>query len=217
MPSLQVLNVLAFVSAILAIYFDYNGIQNLFDLFKPLTTILLILIPVIHGNKYFKRYLMLSITGFLFCLLGDILLLREPQFIWGLASFLIAHLLFTLSFISIDKFKFFLKPIGILITFGIVYYLFIFENLKDFAIPVLCYFAFIIVMCWQGISLFLWKKKDAFRLIAIGVTLFLVSDSIIAFSKFKSNFAFSGFLVLATYWLSIGLLANATVIIKKHV
>jgi hypothetical protein len=39
--------------------------------------------------------------------------------------------------------------------------------------------------------------------------LFMFSDSMIAVSKFKMPFAYASALILSTYWLSIGLLANA--------
>ena len=215
MPSLKVLNIVAFLSAIIAIYLDFIDHIS-YDLFKPLTTILVILIPIIHGNRKLKNYLYLTIVALLFCLIGDILLLRESQFVWGLAAFLIAHLLFMFSFIAIDKFKLYFSPLIILSLIGLGYYLFIYDELKGLAIPVLFYFIFIIVMCWQGLSLYLWKKKWVFKLIGIAVLLFLFSDSMIAFSKFKVSFSWSGLLVLATYWLSISLLANASVLIDEE-
>ena len=117
MPSLKVLNIVAFLSAIIAIYLDFIDHIS-YDLFKPLTTILVILIPIIHGNRKLKNYLYLTIVALLFCLIGDILLLRESQVVWGLAACLIAHLLFMFRYIAIDKFKLYFSPLIIMYLIG---------------------------------------------------------------------------------------------------
>jgi uncharacterized membrane protein YhhN len=152
----------------------------------------------------------------MFCLIGDVFLLDTGNFAFGLASFLFAHILFTLAFISLDKLKRYLKPLGILFAIGLGYFLVLYPNLGDLALPVFLYFLFIVVMCWQGISLYIWKKDLAYKLIAIGVVLFLISDSILALNKFVMSFELSGFMVLTTYWLAVALLANAAVMVVKE-
>lgn len=215
MPSIRVLNSLTLISAIAAIYFDFIGNVDVFRFFKPLTTILVILIPLLRPIKNHKKYSQFIIVALLFCLIGDVFFFSKSHFVFGLASFLIAHALFTLGFISIDGWKSYPLPLVALLTVGAGYYLFMYNSLNELAIPVLFYFAFIILMCWQGINLFIWRKEFVFKLIAIAVILFLISDSIIALDKFKMSFEASGLLVLATYWISISLLANSTNAIEK--
>lgn len=161
-------------------------------------------------------YWSLTVAGLLLCLIGDVFLLDGENFVFGLASFLIAHILFTVSFVSLDKFKRYLKPLGVLLAIGLGYFWVLYPKLGDLALPVFLYFLFIVVMCWQGISLYIWKKELPYKLIAIGVVLFLLSDSILALNKFVVPFQLSGFMILTTYWLAVSLLANATVYVVEQ-
>lgn len=215
MSTTKVLNLLAILSAIIAIYCDFNQDFNLFRFFKPLTTIFITLIPLLYRNTFYKKYSQFILIALFFCLIGDIFLLNENDFVYGLASFLLAHILFTIAFVSIDKWKAYPIPLVTVSIIGISYYLFIYENLNGLAVPVLLYFVFIILMCWQGICLYIWRKEFAFKLVAFAVILFPISDSVIALSKFKMQFELSGPVILTTYWLSIALLANSTVAIEK--
>ncbi len=146
--------------------------------------------------------------------MGDLFLLNEAYFIFGLSSFLIAHLLFTRAFIAMGGIKYFLVPLLILLTYGIFFYAYLSSVLGDLRWAVLAYIAIIMMMCWQGIALYIWKRKGAFLSIAIAVILFLISDSMLALDKFKQPFKLSGFLVLSTYWLSVGILGNTTAYVK---
>lgn len=212
---LKILNSLVFLSAITAMSLDYLGHHELYRIFKPLTTVLVILIPMLFGRQAPKTYWTLTVTGLFLCLVGDIFLLDGDNFVFGLSSFLLAHILFTLSFVSLDKFKRYLRPVGTLLIIGLGYFSILYPNLGGLALPVFLYFLFIVVMCWQGISLYIWKKEPAYKLIAVGVVLFLLSDSILAFNKFIVPFDLSGFMVLTTYWLAVSLLANAAVKVEK--
>lgn len=73
----------------------------------------------------------------------------------------------------------------------------------------------ILFMAWQGIGMYLKERTTAFAFIAIGVLLFMFSDSMIAVNKFKTPFELSGLVILSTYWLAITLIANAGVLILK--
>lgn len=205
------LNFLIFVSAVIAITLDATGNTSLYRAVKPLTSVLVVLLPMLCGRKAPRTYWLLTVTGLLFCLVGDIFLLDEANFVFGLGAFLLAHLLFTISFVALDKFKLYLTPLLVLFALGLGYYLFLYPSLGSLAVPVFLYFLFIVVMCWQGISLYLWKKTKAHGMIAIGVVLFLLSDSILALNKFIVPLAWSGVLVLSTYWAAVALLANAAV------
>jgi len=81
--------------------------------------------------------------------------------------------------------------------------------LGQFMVPVTVYVVVICFMAWQGIGLFLREKRKEFLWIGIAVLLFMFSDTMIAIAKFKTDFDYSSILILSTYWLSIGLIANA--------
>ena len=214
MLSKKALNTTIAIAAVLAIVFRMQENEFWFTIFKPLTTILIISVPLLFGRKRItngmKPYFFLIVYGLVFCLFGDVFLIGDGFFIYGLLSFLIAHILFAFAFMSIGGFKANFRPLIILSIIGLTYYLFLYGDLGDMAIPVLVYFLFILFMCWQGISLYLSDKKRMFLYVAVAVVLFMLSDSLLAFNKFKMPFQLAGILVLTTYWLAIGLIANST-------
>lgn len=198
----------ASLSAMLAIYFSLNE-SLLFTFFKPLTTLLILLTPIVclRNKGRYDRYIIL---GLVFCLIGDALLLQEDLFLFGLVSFLAAHIIFTLGFVSIDGFKYDLLPLLCLLSLGVGYYFFLFSHLGTLTIPVLCYFLFILLMAWQAWNLFRWKSSQKHRLILLGALLFMISDAILGWNKFYSAFEFSGLLVLSTYWSALGLITYSS-------
>jgi uncharacterized membrane protein YhhN len=153
------------------------------------------------------------VIGLVFCLGGDLLLLKpDDYFVFGLLSFLIAHLLFSYGFTRFGGLKTYWKPLVFVLVFTGAVFALVFEGLKNdnLVIPVAVYILVISFMSWQGISLYIWKNKKAFLSIAIAAVLFMISDSMIAISSFRTSFELSGLLILITYWASITLLAHST-------
>ncbi len=70
-------------------------------------------------------------------------------------------------------------------------------------------------MNWQALSLYTLKKNNTHLMISIGAILFLISDAILAFDKFKEPFSIAGILILSIYWTAISLFAYSTLSIKK--
>ncbi|MEM9920752.1 MAG: lysoplasmalogenase [Bacteroidota bacterium] len=206
---LVLLNGFIGLSAVLAIYAQQLGHSQVFAICKPLTTILVIAVVLFFGRRSPEPYFYSSLFALLFCLAGDVFLLKESRFLYGLASFLVAHLLFAYSFTTLDGWKFYKMPIIILLVIGFGFYGFMYPDLGKLAIPVAVYVLVILLMSWQGLNLYLWKKYPVFWWIGLGVVLFLISDSLLAVNKFTYAFSWSGIPILTTYWLSIAILANA--------
>lgn len=188
--------------------------MNWYSLFKPLTTILVILIPIIFGNRKHKKHFFSVVLALVFCLIGDVFLLDDAYFTFGLSSFLLAHILFAYSFVSIGGMKYNSFPLVLLLLIAGGFYSLIQNTLGDLSIPVAVYIFFIVFMCWQGLCLYLCRKEKIYFSIAVAAILFLISDSILAVNKFYAAFEMSGILVLLTYWLSILILANSTISMK---
>ncbi len=197
---------LILLAAILAIYFNSIGNAPLFTVLKPLTTILILLFAVVFGIKKSKFHKWMVI-GLCFCLVGDTLLLEDSYFAFGLAAFLLAHLCFSYGFICLGGFKKYMFPLFLLGLFGLGYYWILFDALNALKVPVLLYFLVILFMAWQGIGLRIWKATRPHTFIALAVLLFIISDGMLAWAKFKEPFPLDGILILATYWTSIFLLA----------
>lgn len=203
---------LCLLFAVLAIAVEYFGPRQAYVLLKPLTT-LCIMFPLFFlsagedgGLSRFGKGMLL---GFSCCLFGDVLLLYDAYFVYGLAAFLVGHLCFSLSFIGLRGFHGHWPSFLMIFGVGIALFLWLAPDLGDFRVPVALYVLVICFMAWQGMGLFLREPIRAFAWIALGVLLFMVSDSLIAISKFKAPFLFSGPLILGTYWLSLGLLSQA--------
>jgi uncharacterized membrane protein YhhN len=162
-----------------------------------------------------KKYKNLIILGLLCCLIGDVFLLDDTYFIAGLASFLIGHLIFTYAFLTLKGFQ---KKYGvflILLTIGISYFYYLKPRLGEITIPVGVYILVIVLMNWQALSLYNVIKNKTRFLISIGAILFLISDAILAFDKFKEPFSIAGILILTTYWAAISMFAYSTISIEK--
>lgn len=190
---------------LLSIYLDFIGLKRGFYIAKPLTTILILAFLLRFPNKERKRYTTSILIGLLFCLMGDIFLLKEAYFLYGLIAFLIGHLFFTYSFVNQQGFKWPLLPGIVLILIALVIIGLCYSTLGPLFFPVLLYISVIVCMSWQGIAL--QEDRLNFRYTGWAVSFFLFSDALIAINKFYTPLAFSGILILSTYWLAISLLA----------
>ena len=210
---LKAWNVLIIISALSAIYFQYYNIE-LYNYTKALTTILIVLVPVLFA-KSASKYKNLILLGLVFCLIGDVFLLDNAYFIAGLASFLVGHLIFTYAFLSLKGFQKKFGIFGILLLIGLAYFFYLKPSLGEITIPVGVYILVIVLMNWQALSLYFSEKNKTHLMISVGAILFLISDSILAFDKFKEPFSFAGILILVTYWIAISMFAYSTLSIKK--
>ncbi|MBH5319671.1 lysoplasmalogenase [Paenibacillus sp. GSMTC-2017] len=188
-------------------------------IFKLVPMILIIVFAVVSpttgSSKVYKR---LIIAGLIFSIGGDAFLLlpEEKWFTFGLASFLIGHICYTIAMISRIKRSF----LTVLAVLPIATYSFvlasqlhtqIFEKRADTDIwlPVLIYIIVIASMCWTAIL-----SKNVFA--GIGAILFVASDSILAWNKFGDPIPSSGFLIMSTYF-SAQLLIAASIAGYSHI
>src|SRR5205085_1982008 len=96
---------LIFLSAAAEIYAEYFSRQLVY-IFKPLTMVLIIVPVFIYTKGTDKIYRRLILAGLFFSLVGDIFLINSQYFVFGLASFLLAHLCYTGAFIRAVSQKF---------------------------------------------------------------------------------------------------------------
>lgn len=139
--------------------------------------------------------------------LGDVLLLWNDFFIFGLIAFLIGHLLYiivyrqfrfaepTKAFLGTQKARY-AFPILLLGT-GLVTILF--PKLGDLKVPVLVYATVLTLMTLVALFRYGQTNDKSFFLVVAGALLFMVSDSLLAINKFLSPFEFSGIAIMTTY------------------
>lgn len=201
------LNLLIALAASSAIAVQIANYEQAFGIAKPLTTILIIALYLGYRRPdAFKPGLV--VIALIACLGGDVLLLDESLFAYGLSSFLLAQLIFAYLFYSLHAQPLRYPPLLVLGIFCSGFYWLMFDQLGNLAIPVAVYQVCISLMCWMAISLYLNRRDSHSRSLAIAALLFVFSDSIIAFNKFLVPFELSGAVILSSYWLSIAIFAN---------
>ena len=183
------------------------GFESLRFVSKPsLMLILLVYFCARAQNTATQKYLIMLA---LFCSwLGDIFLLFEKQnprlFIYGLGSFLAAHLFYIVYFRQIRAKNAVEKQLKIVPSLSILIYVFslfalLAPHLGNLKIPVAVYTLTLALMLLASIHAFDIKSRNFAKLCVAGTCLFVVSDSILALNRFYQPFAFAQILIMLTY------------------
>jgi|TARA_A200000159_G_C7254957_1_gene310499 uncharacterized membrane protein YhhN len=181
----------------------------LFVALKPLCTVSILAYLLLFRNTAIKSYSKRIGIGLFFCLIGDAFLLFESYFIWGLASFLVAHLIFLYAFVKRQGWLWEPRVAVVLALIAVGVFTLVSDDLYSLFYPVLIYLIVIVLMSWQGWALALNPKMEYRSFLGWGVSLFLFSDALIAIDKFYYSFSFSGISILSTYWIAIFLIARS--------
>lgn len=201
--AVQIFSVLALISAISAITFRQRGQKRWYYIFKPVTTVF---VMVIGGLVYYtceSTYALIMLGSFVFALAGDILLMNDKTFRQGILAFMIAQVGFALGFMSLYGFNLSLPVLIVLLVLNGSFYVYIKKELKTFATIIAVYMLVITFMNWQAIGLALNHTAPVFTVIAAASLLFTFSDAVIAYNKFKKPLKIAGILILSTYWIAI--------------
>ena len=177
-------------------------------IFKPLIVIsLLIYLFIKNGHK--EKAVSFAISGLLLSLLGDVFLIFQDQhalfFIGGLVSFLLAHISYIIYYWrssgSITQKKLNNKTFVILVMmlYGTIFYLLLYNNLGGLKVPVFVYTTVLISMNIFALNRFGKVNDKSFQLIMIGAICFALSDSLLALNKFLIPLPLAGVWILATY------------------
>ena len=149
------------------------------------------------------------IAALVFSWIGDVLLMAEPYdskfFIFGLVSFLIAHICY-IDFFQVVKRKEKVRTYLLFVIPVITYYLalvgLLYSHLGVLKIPVIIYGAVISTMLALALHMFFIKYKDAGIMMLVGAVLFILSDSVLAINKFYQPFEYAGIVIMITYALA---------------
>ena len=138
-----------------------------------------------------------------FSTLGDIFLAWRftNAFVFGLAAFLLAHLTYLVLFVN--RWRRPLRPPIIRLVGSAAFLIFclffsqwLSPSLGNLAVPVMIYVCAITLMVVSS----LWADFST-RLVVLGATLFMISDSILAADKFRLEIPWSSTLIWITYYL----------------
>jgi uncharacterized membrane protein YhhN len=201
---------LAAISACLTIRAEYAGAQSQVYLFKPLTTILILLIAATSSGKSASFYRSAIAIGLSFSLAGDVfLMLPSDLFLQGLVSFLLAHLCYIAAFTSKTG-----PRSSALLALPFAFYAaamfwILLPHVGALRWPVVIYGLVLCAMAWRACEV--WRQGGGRReLFAfVGAALFVISDSALAYNRFVGEFGSSRAVVLGTYFAAQWLIARS--------
>jgi uncharacterized membrane protein YhhN len=190
---------LALASAIACIVAYETGRDPIARVFKPLTMLFVLAVAVQPSLSTPDRYRALVVAGLVFSLAGDVfLMLPKERFVAGLASFLVAHVLYVVAFAGDATFSaWVLMPF---LAFGGAVYAVLLPHLGDLRIPVAVYVVAILSMAWLATDRWLQLGQLGSLFACIGALLFALSDTALAIDRFVRPFRGSSAVVLGTYF-----------------
>lgn len=199
------------VSALACIASDYAGRRVFVYVFKPLTMVWVLALAGQTGAGVEPGYGGLVVTALLFSLAGDVLLmLPSDRFAQGLASFLVAHLVYVAAFWADGGGSGpLLGPLPFVVA-GALAYAWLLPGLGRLRIPVAVYVAAIAAMAGLATMRCLALPSTGALLACAGATLFVVSDAALAANRFRTPFAAAQAVVLGTYFSGQCLIALST-------
>lgn len=198
------LSVIALISGIITIYAKVRENHALQYFFKPLTMAAIILIALLNSSSPMNFYQRAILTGLIFSTVGDVFLIDQKRFfVHGLISFLLGHFCYIVALWTAPNLS-----VGIFYLLYVAFFLSVlWNNLGKLKIPVVVYAATLAAMSWLAFSLYLEMNSDKTLYAFLGSISFLISDSMLAFNKFKKPFSPAQPLILSTYFLAQWLIA----------
>ena len=198
---------LYFVTGVLFITGDaaVPGIPGI--ILKSLLIPILALYFILNSEGKKDKLFFILIAGLFFSWAGDVLLeYKSPSvslFLPGLASFLMARIMYIILFfstpgknMSLIRFLFFT---GLLSVYGATLFSIISEYLGGMRFPVMIYAFTILLMLLGALNRINKVNRKSYILTVCGAFLFVLSDSLLAINRFGYDFSFSGPAVMSTY------------------
>lgn len=166
---------------------------------------------VISFKKSVRPIKQLLLSGLIFSLIGDILLMFASQafnfFIAGLIAFLVAQIFYCLLFgkqIQLKKIepKFFIISLTLLIIYFAIILSILAADLENLLVPVILYMMAILTMALLALNRRHQVTITSYQWVMIGAMLFVISDSVLAINKFHTPIPMSGFCIMLSYSLA---------------
>jgi len=213
LPLISLAVILSAGLTIVAYYFHPPRLTLVY-IFKPLTTILILAVALVPGTFRTDPYARAIGLGLLCSLAGDVwLMLPGNRFLYGLISFLLAHLFYIFAFLNGAPAYGFPWPVFPLAIIGLLILAYLWPALAaGLKAAVGLYVAVIVAMVTLAASRAMARVSMDTLSAAIGALLFLASDAMLAIDRFRRPFRLSQAAVLGSYFagqwliaLSIGL------------
>ncbi len=188
---------------------------------KPAIVFSLIFLFIKTSSELTSVIRNLTIAALLFSVLGDILLMfvdRSPHFFTiGLVAFLLAHIMYILTFLKHrGKRKSIIGFVILLLIYASGLFYLLKDGLGEMLIPVVVY---MIIILGMATSAYLRKNmvnSVSYNLVFIGAIFFMISDSILALNKFYQPLPLSNVSIMVTYALAQYLIVIGILKIKRN-
>ena len=189
-------------------YFQYKILDYSF---KPLLLLWIAGYFVLYSKNIDRKVVQLGLAAFIFSWFGDVLLMFTDNdfmfFVLGLASFLIAQLMYINLFlrtINLSGKKPFLKKrpfwLIVYIAYGLIFYMILFSHLDAvLKVAVLLYMLALLGMSVMALNRYGNGHPVSFALVFVGSILFVLSDTMIATNTFITEIPYEGILIMTTY------------------
>jgi uncharacterized membrane protein YhhN len=174
-----------------------------------------------------NRFHGMILAALAFSWIGDITLqltaFREDFFLLGLASFLVAQLLYLVAFFStkgpnvLAKRPYLVIPV---LAYGALVLWLLWGGLEEMKLPVALYTLVILTMLTAAINRKGKVNPHSYQLVLAGAILFVLSDSMIAINKFGQPFELARVAIMTSYitaqfLIAIGCLRQFSLTLKK--
>jgi uncharacterized membrane protein YhhN len=175
---------------------------------KPLTILLAMAVAVSAPDGPPGAYRALILAGLAWSLVGDVLLmLPADRFVAGLACFLVAHLWYIAAFgVAAPR----PAPAILLVSagaIGLALFLPLWPYLGRLRAPVAAYALALVGMLWQATGWAATGGGSRARLAAAGALVFVASDAVLAYNRFRRPLRGAQAAILSTYFVAQGLIA----------
>ena len=132
----------------------------------------------------------------------------EFSFIGGLATFLVAHLLYIAAFVWVDARLRLLRLLPVALWAAAALPVLV-THAGGLALPVLVYGIVIFTMIWRAAAAMTGPGWNAGTIGLLGAILFGLSDTLLGYSRFVEPLPASNLLIMGTYWGGQALIATS--------
>ena len=177
---------------------------------KPLATALVFALAWRARPAVSARYRHFVLAGIACSLAGDVLLMLPGDlFVPGLVAFLLGHACFIAALLGDSRFAVPAWPLLACLAYGIANLVALWGAIAaPLRVPVVVYVAVLCSMAGQALARALRGEAPA-RLAARGALLFMLSDSVLAWDRFRGPLPLASLWVLATYYLALWWIARS--------
>ncbi len=200
-------------SAVLAILgAEIDGLRGLHYVFKPLTTLLILAMArrLAGGAGPYACWIAI---GLVLSTAGDIfLMLPFDGFVFGLGSFLLAHLAYLWALRQRGGGWRVRWPVAVYAVVASYVLARLWPGLpNELKLPVVVYVIALAGMAAQAASVWRQHRDSASRVAALGGAFFVASDALLALDRFSAPMPHASVSVLATYWIAQTCIASSVV------